>query len=359
MNTLNHNYKRVWLLSDIHFGVHASSMMWLDRIDDYFTNFFIPLLQKNKQDNDVLFVLGDTFDNRININSIILNKTIEVFKKISEILPIEILIGNHDTAYKNTNDVNSLSYLDYYPNINVNSQPKKITTEYSNLLLLPWQKSNADFDENVKMAGKIDYIFCHHDFNGLTYNNSSVKIENGINPTDISDIKHIFSGHIHKKQSTEKLTMVGNPLHTTRNDMNNIKGIFLLCLENDNVEFFENKYSSRFIELELLNELNTPLDEFKEKINNNIVDLIIRKDIQAQYNWDTFSDILKTSAETKIILSENEVTNNYTLDVDVNEFKIDNVLNSYIVKLEQPPAIKQMMKDKIKELYDVVNTKDK
>ena len=39
--------KRIWMISDTHLGCRANSVMWLQLIDDYFFNFYIPLAKKN------------------------------------------------------------------------------------------------------------------------------------------------------------------------------------------------------------------------------------------------------------------------------------------------------------------------
>ena len=60
--------KRVWILGDLHFGVRANSVEWLDIQKDFFENTFIPILKRDVRPGDVLVQVGDTFDNRQSIN---------------------------------------------------------------------------------------------------------------------------------------------------------------------------------------------------------------------------------------------------------------------------------------------------
>ena len=74
---------RIYLISDIHLGVRANNLEWFDIQKSYFDNFFIPLLHKEYQDADILFINGDFFDSRNMINIRTLNYGIDLIKKIS------------------------------------------------------------------------------------------------------------------------------------------------------------------------------------------------------------------------------------------------------------------------------------
>jgi hypothetical protein len=49
------NFKKIFLLSDTHFGVRANSLEWLQNQLLFFEEFYIPFLKKNKSDGDILF----------------------------------------------------------------------------------------------------------------------------------------------------------------------------------------------------------------------------------------------------------------------------------------------------------------
>ena len=77
--TLDQEVKRVWILGDLHFGVRANSMEWLEIQKDFFENLFIPTLKEHVQPGDVLVQVGDTFDNRQSINIKVLNYAVDLF----------------------------------------------------------------------------------------------------------------------------------------------------------------------------------------------------------------------------------------------------------------------------------------
>ena len=77
--------KRVWVLGDLHFGVRANSVEWLEIQKDFFERLFIPNLIKNVQPGDVLVQVGDTFDNRQSINIKVLNYAVDLFDFLAQI----------------------------------------------------------------------------------------------------------------------------------------------------------------------------------------------------------------------------------------------------------------------------------
>ena len=48
--------KRIWMVSDSHLGCRSNSVLWLKIIEDYFFEFFIPLLKKEYKKGDTLSV---------------------------------------------------------------------------------------------------------------------------------------------------------------------------------------------------------------------------------------------------------------------------------------------------------------
>jgi len=94
---------RVWILGDLHFGVRANSMEWLEIQKQFFEDVFLPNLRANVKPGDVLVQVGDTFDNRQSINIRVLNYAVTLFEELGKILPVHVICGNHDIWAKNSN----------------------------------------------------------------------------------------------------------------------------------------------------------------------------------------------------------------------------------------------------------------
>ena len=103
----NENAKRAWIISDTHFGARNNSVEWLDRMTEYFEDYFIPKVKENYKEGDILIHCGDVYDNRQSVNLLVLHRTISLFEKFSEIFKdgIYVIAGNHDIMRKNTNDI--------------------------------------------------------------------------------------------------------------------------------------------------------------------------------------------------------------------------------------------------------------
>ena len=69
------------MVSDSHLGCRSNSVLWLQIIEDYFFNFFIPLIKKEYKKGDVLYHLGDVFDNRQSVNLAAQDLAIRVYNE--------------------------------------------------------------------------------------------------------------------------------------------------------------------------------------------------------------------------------------------------------------------------------------
>ena len=90
-------------------------------------------LNPEKEEIKTLLILGDTFDRRKYVNFFSLKRSKEMFfNPLAEMdIKVHMLAGNHDTYFKNTNNVNSVDLLlGEYPNINIIDSPQTIHLNY-------------------------------------------------------------------------------------------------------------------------------------------------------------------------------------------------------------------------------------
>ena len=119
---------KVAIITDQHFGARNDSIAFLDFFQKFYDNTFFPTLVANNI--STVLVLGDTFDRRKYVNFYALQRAKEMFfdRLSSSGIAVHMLAGNHDTYFKNTNDVNSPDLLlKEYSNINVIDKPTTIT----------------------------------------------------------------------------------------------------------------------------------------------------------------------------------------------------------------------------------------
>jgi len=317
--------KRVWVLGDLHFGVRSNSLEWLEIQKDFFENLFIPTLKKHYRPGDVLVQVGDTFDNRQSINIRVLNYAINLFERLGEILPVHIIVGNHDIWAKKSNSVTSIDSLKWIPNVQVYTDPEMYDWNDRKILLMPWRRDSAHEAETLADNPTSEIVFCHSEVRGI-YLNSKVKNQHG-NESNIYDkYTRVYSGHIHYRQEKNKLLMVGVPYQLTRSDMNNTKGFDLVDLETMEETFFENNISPKFLRYNIKMLYDMSLGNFKEQIENNFIDLYVP------------SDVATTSALSNLINKVQKIGRK----IEPNIYQEDNMIDKDLYDIDE---IEEMQKN--------------
>ncbi len=224
---------KVYMISDTHFGVSQNNLdKFLPMMEETFYEFVIPFLKKNVKKGDILIHLGDLFDNRTSIPILVLNKVERILTEISKILPIHILIGNHDLWNKGTNEVNSVRIFGYINNnIHVHEATSILDVCDKKLVLIPWSEKRIDLINEID-SNPGDYLFCHSDLNGCRMHLNSVAHRNPdkIDVDNFSSYKNVFSGHIHITQQNKNFRFIGSLYQMDRNDIGDQKGITILDL---------------------------------------------------------------------------------------------------------------------------------
>jgi len=292
------HYKNIFLLSDLHFGVRANSLEWLQNHMKYFKEFYVPYLKKNVKPGDILFILGDWFDNRQLLDIYVMNTSINIVMELAEILPVHFITGNHDIYKKYDTDVNSIIAFKFIPNVTIYEKPLIITNGDSKILILPWiadEKTEEEYTKN----NLHDYIFAHTDISGFKYDNNRY-IHKGVNFTEIKGIKKLFAGHIHKRQEFNQFIYIGSPYHTKRSDISNQKGVYMFNPENNKHIFTPNTFSPIFQRIPLDTILELTLKEATKLFNNNYSDIIVPDKYIHLFNLTKFIDLLEDCNYKKI-----------------------------------------------------------
>jgi DNA repair exonuclease SbcCD nuclease subunit len=292
-------YNRIFLLSDLHFGVRANSLEWLQNQKSFFQDFYIPYLKKNYKEGDILFILGDWFDNRQLLDIYVMNTSIDIVIELSEILPVYFLTGNHDIYKKYNTDVNSIVAFRHIPNVSIYQKPTILTNNNNKILILSWI-GNKESEENYARANKFDYIFAHSEIMGFKYDNGREIKSTSVDFRKFRNIKRVFSGHIHKRQELANIVYIGSPYHMKRSDIGNTKGIYIFNPNENTFEFIENNYSPLFQRVTLEYILDLSLNNTVKLLNNNYTDIIVPDKYVHTFNLTRFLDIIKECKYKKI-----------------------------------------------------------
>ena len=99
---------KVAILNDTHAGCRNSSDIFIKYQERFYNEVFFPYMEEH--DIKQILHLGDYYDHRKYVNFKALNSNRKVFlDRIRELgIHMDIIPGNHDVFYKNTNDLCSL-----------------------------------------------------------------------------------------------------------------------------------------------------------------------------------------------------------------------------------------------------------
>jgi DNA repair exonuclease SbcCD nuclease subunit len=354
------NAKRVWMITDIHFGVRANSREWAEIQRAYFFNFFIPLVEREGRDGDVLLVLGDVFDNRQSISIPTQHLALDVFEQLSKrFAGVVVIAGNHDVWGKSSNEMNSLRVLRLLPGVTVYEEPEVVQFGPVRFLLMPWRKDHEAEAECVKEhVGKADYVASHCDVNGAKFNRA-VQVTEGVEADGFSGFRRVYTGHIHYAQNVEpNIKLLGCPYQMSRSDMNNKKGVTVLDLATGEETYFENRYSPRFIRLGLNEVLEMTPVQARKVCSNNFVDVALDSEAALKAPLSMLVEMLEGSFRR---IDFQVVSRNAELpDVEVETgtgFDFERLMEAYVNEMPYEPDTQKRVLDSLKKLHQMAQQK--
>lgn len=236
---------KVALITDQHFGARNDSISFLDFYERFYDNTFFPAIDIN--DIDTVLILGDTFDRRKYVNFYSLHRAKKMFfdKLAERNINVYMLAGNHDTYFKNTNDVNSVRLLlKEYTNIQIIDQPTTIYVgeKQHAVCMIPWICAD-NYDACFKEINDTPSTLCmgHFEIAGFAMY-KGMESHEGLSKDSFRKFEHVFSGHYHHRSSDGHITYLGNPYELTWSDYNDPRGFHIFDLHDRSLNFIENPY---------------------------------------------------------------------------------------------------------------------
>ena len=245
---------KIFIISNTNFNIskNISTKEWLKNMDYYYYNEFIPYLKNNVQDNDVLIHLGNLLCKTKTIDLNVLKFIQTIFEKISEILPVYILEGEHDNL--------GLNILKNFKNIEIIREPKEIEILLNQTFaMLPINTKTEDIDN-------FDSDYCFFNFDYLNNPKKDIII------SKLKKFKKCYNGFYDKNGVTVNIKNLAAPYNITSDDK---KGFIVLETHENKDKFIQNKISPNFkkISINTESDLNISPDTFK----NNYISLNINK----------------------------------------------------------------------------------
>jgi len=213
------------ILNDTHCGVRNSSDIFMEYQERFYRDVFFPYLLENNIDQ--ILHLGDYYDNRKTINLKALHHNRRVFlSKLREYgITMDIIPGNHDTFYKNTNNLNSLKELmgHYINEVDIIMDPTVRTYGDVNFGLVPWICSD-NYDRSMKFLETCgaDVIAGHFELGGFEMDAGHV-CRDGMDAKPLTPFELVISGHFHTKSNQGNIHYLGSQMEFMWSDAHDAK----------------------------------------------------------------------------------------------------------------------------------------
>ena len=233
---------KIALLGDTHFGARNDNSAFHDYFEKFYEEIFFPYLRDNNIDRVVQF--GDLFDRRKYINFSTLAKSRRYFFDPMEKMGIfmDVFVGNHDTFYKNTNEINSPELLlNDYKNVKVWSDPEDIWIDGTKITLLPWVCSE-NYERCMAHIDATDsqILFGHLELAGFEMHRGAINGHGQFDNEILSKFDVVCSGHFHHKSSRGNIHYLGTPYEMSWSDYNDPRGFHIFDTDTRELVFISN-----------------------------------------------------------------------------------------------------------------------
>ena len=342
---------KIALITDTHFGARNDNPAYANYFFKFYNNVFFPYLKEHNIKTCIH--LGDIVDRRKFINF----KTSHDFRHKfmrrlwEEKIDTHIIVGNHDTYYKNTNEVNAVDeLLTTYDGINepfIYSDPKVVEIGGMRMLFLPWvNSSNEEKTRTMLEQESADIVLGHLEIKGFEMHNN-MKSVTGLDKKLFRRFEKVLSGHFHKKSDDGQIYYLGCPYEFMWNDYNCQKGFHILDTETRELERIVNPYTIHE-KIYYNDEENDYKDFDYSKYEDKFIKLIVEKK-KDYYLFDKFIDgfYKKTKVHDIKIIEDYSDLDASTVADDIAERSEDTptLLDNYVNELET-----DLNKDKLKTL---------
>jgi DNA repair exonuclease SbcCD nuclease subunit len=341
---------KVAIITDQHFGARNDSVAFLDFFQKFYDNTFFPTLDASGI--DTVLILGDTFDRRKYVNFYALDRAKKMFFDKLELrgITVYMLAGNHDTYYKNTNEVNSPDLLlNEYHNIEVIAEPTTINVNGFEVCMLPWV-CPENYQQSIDEIKNTTATLCmgHLEIAGFAMYRGMESHE-GFSAEIFNKFDLVFSGHYHHRSNDRNIYYLGNPYELTWQDYNDPRGFHLFDFSTRQLDFIENPYRM-FERLEYTDKETDPIDLDQLELKEKYVKLVVLEKTDF-YKFDKFIQKLynKGCHEIKIVedFSEFEAGE---INEEINLEDTVSVLSNYIESIETD-VDKEKVKSYMRGLY--------
>lgn len=327
---------KVAILNDTHCGARNSSDVFIEYQRKFYEEVFFPYCIENGIKN--VLHLGDYYEHRKYINFKALNSNrqhfLEPLRKNG--MTMDIIPGNHDVFYKNTNELCSLKeLLGYYTNnVNIVMKPTVLDYDGCSIAVVPWI-NNQNYDESMKFIEHCSAPFLagHFELEGFEMYRG-IPNPHGMGVGPFKRFEQVWSGHFHTKSDGGNIHYLGAQMEFNWSDAEDPKYFHVFDTETrvltpvrNPVIIFQKIY------------YNDTTTDYNEVDVNQYADKFIKVIVVEKkdpYSFDRFIDRLQQieTHEIKIAESFDEFAGENVDDAKVSVEDTEEMLDNYVDAVE-------------------------
>ena len=343
---------KVAILNDTHCGVRNSSDIFLNYQDRFYTEIFFPYLKEHGITQ--ILHLGDYYEHRKFVNFKALNTNrkhfLEPMRDIG--ITMDIIPGNHDVYFKNTNELCSLKELlgHFTSNVNICMEPTVLDYDGLGVAVIPWI-NNGNYEDYVKFAQTCGapILGAHLELKGFDMM-AGMPNPHGMNADIFSRFEMVLSGHFHTKSKKDNVTYLGSQMEFTWADVDDPKYFHILDTETRDITPVRNPIT--MFKKVVYDDSKTDYDkvDVSQYANKFIKLIVLKKD--DLYMFDKFIDRLQNvdTYELKIAESFEEYLGESVKDEKISLEDTTELLDSYVEAVDTD-LDKEHIKVELRKLY--------
>ena len=345
----------VAIITDTHFGARKGSKLFHDYFEVFYNEIFFPTLDKMGITH--VIHMGDAFDSRkgIEFKSLDWSKRVFFEPLKQRGITMDLMVGNHDAYYKNTNEINAIELLlKEYDNITTYVESTEVTVGGLNILYIPWicEQNEKSSIESIKASTSV-CAMGHLELQGFRAHRGCI-MEHGMESELYQKFDKVFSGHYHTRSDNGTVFYLGNPYGMFWNDCNDVRGFHLFDTETMKHTPINNPFS--LFKIIYYEDTDHQLFDTRE-YEGKIVKVIVRKKSDS-VQFEKFIDKLYSSNVADLKIVENFVLNDDAVDTDGLETEDTlSILDRYIEEAEislDKSKVKSLMRSTYQEACELI-----
>lgn len=348
---------KIALITDTHWGVRNDNPAFLDNTKKFLDDVFFKTIDKAKI--TTVIHLGDLVDRRKYININTARRLREDFLDRLDARKIDYLqiAGNHDTYFKNTNEVNSIKELveGRYTRFGViDKDPIEVEYDGLKILLLPWI-CDENYERTIETIKQTTAPVCfgHLELMGFEMYKGSVN-DHGMASSIFDKFDMVCSGHYHHRSTNGSIYYLGSHGEFTWSDYDDPRGFHIFDTRTRELTFVENPYTmfaKAWYDDSSEDFLNNPINYAQYK--NKIVKVIVKNKTNP-YWFDMFIDNLEKAGTLDLQVVDDHLNLQLEDDTEIVNEAEDTltIFRKHIDQLSMPNLNKKKLETAINVLYN-------